>query len=214
MSALYHFPHCPYCIRVRLALGFLDIPYVSKAVAYDDSDTPTRLIGKKMLPIWEDEDGAMPESLDIIQKLDEEGLLGTEDFLASPERKDMDATIAALGGVIHNLTWPVWVYTKEFDGNARNYVMKKKEEKHGPFKLLVQRKEEFLKELAPLLHKVEAELIPYYQSSELSIKDILIAAHLWGLYLVPEFQFSEKLHSYLQKIKKQTMFNYMDELWL
>lgn len=214
MGALYHFPHCPYCIRVRLALGVLDIPYVSKVISYDDAETPTRLIGKKMLPIWEEDGKAMGESLDIILKLDEEDVLGIKEFYNSKEHKDLDKVISELGGVIHNLTWPVWIYTKEFDEKARNYVLKKKEEKHGPFKLLVQRKEEFLKELEPLLVKVEKELIPYYQSSSLTIKDIMIAAHLWGLYLVPEFQFSENLHRYLQKIKKQALFSYMDELWL
>ncbi len=214
MSALYHFPHCPYCIRVRLALGLLDIPFVSKVIDYEDAETPTRLIGKKMLPIWEDQDGAMGESLDIILKLDVDNTLGIKEFYDLKDRKDLEAKISDLGGVIHNLTWPVWVYTKEFSPSAREYVMKKKQEKHGPFKLLVQRKEEFLKELHPLLHKVEIELMPFYQSSNVTIKDIMIAAHLWGLYLVPEFQFSEKLHAYLQKIKQQSMFNYMDELWL
>lgn len=214
MSALYHFPHCPYCIRVRLALGFLDIPYVSKVIDYDDEETPTRLIGKKMLPIWEDQGEALPESLDIILKLDEDNQLGIHDFYESEDRKKLEATISELGAIIHNLTWPVWIYTKEFSPSAREYVLKKKEEKHGPFKHLIARKEEFFKALEPLLRKLEVELIPYYQSSDLSIKDIMLAAHLWGLYVVPEFQFSDKLHTYLQKIKKQTMFNYMDELWL
>ncbi len=215
MSALYHFPHCPFCIRVRMSLGFLDIPYVSKVIDYDDVETPTSLIGKKMLPIWEDQDGAINESLDIILKLDAENSLATKDFYESGTvRKELEDFISALGGPIHNLTWPIWIYTKEFSPTARDYVLKKKEEKKGPFKNLIERKEEFLKELAPLLQKIEVELIPFYQSSHVTIKDILIASHLWGLYVVPEFQFSDAIHAYLQKIKKQCLFNYTDELWL
>ncbi|MCB0348666.1 MAG: glutaredoxin 2 [Bdellovibrionales bacterium] len=214
MSALYHFPHCPYCIRVRLALGYLDIPYVSNVISYDDEATPTDLIGKKMLPIWEDSDGAMCESLDIILKLDSENQLATKDFYASADRKGFEDYLDQLGKPIHSLAWPVWIYTKEFSASARDYVLKKKEPKRGPFKNLVARKEDFLKDLAPLLHKLEQELIPFYQSSNLTIKDILLAAHLWGLYVVPEFQFSESIHKYLQKIKKQCLFNYTDELWL
>lgn len=215
MSALYHFPHCPFCIRVRMSLGFLDIPYVSRVVDYDDVDTPTSLTGKKMLPIWEDQDGAINESLDIILKLDTDNRLATREFYnSSTDRNDFESFILSLGGPIHNLTWPVWVYTKEFSPAARDYVLQKKQEKKGPFKNLIARREEFLKDLHPLLEKVENELIPFYQSSDITIKDILIASHLWGLYIVPEFQFSEVLHGYLQKIKKECLFNYTDELWL
>jgi glutaredoxin 2 len=38
----------------------------------DDVETPTALVGKKIAPIWVDQDGAMAESLDIIAKNDPE----------------------------------------------------------------------------------------------------------------------------------------------
>ena len=62
--------HCPFCVRVRLAAGLLGIKHNLQFMANDDIPTPTALIGKKIAPIWVDEDGPMMESLDIIEKID------------------------------------------------------------------------------------------------------------------------------------------------
>ena len=51
-----------------------------------DVETPTAMVGKKIAPIWKDEDGCMAESLDIIAKLDPTGSIkpasGRTDFKA------------------------------------------------------------------------------------------------------------------------------------
>ena len=57
-------------MRVRLAAGLLGIKHNLQFMANDDIPTPTALIGKKIAPIWVDEDGPMMESLDIIEKID------------------------------------------------------------------------------------------------------------------------------------------------
>lgn len=46
----------------------------------DDAETPKALVGKKIAPIWVDEDGAMAESLDIIAKNDPEVSCGWSDI--------------------------------------------------------------------------------------------------------------------------------------
>ena len=69
---LYHYVHCPFCVRVRMAAGFLNTSYESIVVPYDDEATPINLTGKKMLPIWvNDKRLAQNESLDIIKNLDQ-----------------------------------------------------------------------------------------------------------------------------------------------
>merc|ERR1712129_581008 len=49
-------------------------------------ETPTAMVGKKIAPIWKDDDGCMAESLDIIAKLDPTGSIkpasGRKDFKA------------------------------------------------------------------------------------------------------------------------------------
>ena len=48
---LYNYDHCPFCVRVRLALGFKNIKHNLIFMANDDVHTPTALIGKKIAPI-------------------------------------------------------------------------------------------------------------------------------------------------------------------
>ena len=68
MVELFHYIHCPFCVRVRLACGYLDIPFKSTVIPYSDEETPRSIAGKKMLPILKTEDAnIINESLDIIK---------------------------------------------------------------------------------------------------------------------------------------------------
>lgn len=85
---LYIYEHCPFCTRARLALGLKKVPYETVIVMEGDSETPTRLIGKKAVPILERPDGShMGESLDIVHFIDQ---LGTPMF-DGPVEEALDA---------------------------------------------------------------------------------------------------------------------------
>ena len=73
------------------------------------------------------------------------------------------------------------------------YIQEKKEKKRGPFKELVKIAPLLSKELNGYLEDVEILLSPFFGSDTFSIYDILLASHLWGVYVVPEFQFSETI---------------------
>ena len=51
IPTLYNYDHCPFCVRVRLALGFKNVKHNLIFLANDDVHTPTALIGKKIAPI-------------------------------------------------------------------------------------------------------------------------------------------------------------------
>lgn len=72
LPKLYAYDHCPFCVRVRLAFGLKNIKYSLVYLANDDIATPTSLVGKKVVPIFEmpSKNIIMPESLDIIAKID------------------------------------------------------------------------------------------------------------------------------------------------
>lgn len=53
LPRLYVYDHCPYCVRVRLALGLKNIKHELVFMSNDDVATPTRLVGKKIAPILE-----------------------------------------------------------------------------------------------------------------------------------------------------------------
>lgn len=212
MNKLYHYIHCPFCIRVRLSLGFLKISYESKVLAYNDEVTPVKLTGLKMLPIFESKNNTTQnESLDIIKTLDTENLIYKS---ITPEQiRNLTMILDNIGSEIHSLCMPYWIWTPEFDDESRSYFQKKKEVKRGPFKNIIQNKEKYLKSLNEKLLKIENELSQFYQGDTFSILDIMLASHLWGMYIFPEFQFSEKIHTYLQRVKKLCNFDYHEDYW-
>jgi len=206
MITLYHYLHCPFCVRVRLVLGFLEIPYKSVVLDYDDESTPVELCGKKMLPLIKNIDGStMNESLDIMSILDKDNRL-------SPN-KDISSFIKELGSNVHPLAMPYFIYTPEFNDKSRKYFQEKKEAYKGPFKQMYKNREQYLIGLNKSLNSLEQLLDPFYESDKITHEDILIASHLWGMYIVPEFQFSDIVHSYLQKVKHLCRFEYHKESW-
>ncbi|MBP9680873.1 MAG: glutaredoxin 2, partial [Bacteriovorax sp.] len=210
---LYHYVHCPFCIRVRMGLGLFNIPYESHVLPYNDEATPKALTGLKMLPIFVNEKGdAFNESLDILKAIDSNDLLSWS--LLDQRKEEIDFLLKKVGESVHSLCMPYWIWTPEFDESSRKYFQQKKEGKRGPFNKLIQNKWAYLSDLNAILEdEIEKNLSPFYKSSTLSILDIMIASHLWGMYIFPEFQFSPKVHEYLQTIKQATRFDYHADFW-
>lgn len=92
---LYVYDHCPFCVRVRLALGIKNVKFNTVFLANDDVQTPTALVGKKIAPIFEYSSGgikAMPESLDIIAKVDSDDRFGKVNFFKPlSKRADLES---------------------------------------------------------------------------------------------------------------------------
>ncbi len=209
---LYHYVHCPYCIRVRMGLGFLNTPYESIVLSYNDESTPVQLSGVKMLPFIEDNGKVQNESLDILKSLDVKNLLDWSKL--KDNEVQIDNLITKIAGPVHSLCMPYWIWTPEFDNESRQYFQSKKEQKRGPFKNLIKNKAQYLQSLNEILtNDIEKNLSPFYKSSTLTIVDIMIAAHLWGMYIFPEFQFSPKMHNYLQKVSELCHFDYHQDFW-
>lgn len=210
---LYHYVHCPFCVRVRLGLGYLGLPYESQVLPYDDESTPVKLTGVKMLPILEIDGSPKNESLDILELVDQKNKLHIKELKASPDLKNFETLLNKLGKNVHNLAMPYWMWTPEFNDDSRKYFQKKKEEKRGPFTELVKNQSVFMQEIQKDLRDLSQDLKPFYRSENITIKDIMIAAHIWGLYVVPEFQFDPGIHQYLQVVKEKCRFNYHEDFW-
>ena len=209
---LYHYVHCPFCVRVRMALGYLKIDYDSIVLAYDDEKTPLRMTGVKMLPIMEfSSTNIRNESLDIISILDKSNLLATNHTSTSID--EIETLLTKIGSNVHSLAMPYWIWTPEFDQKSREYFQTKKEKKRGPFKDLIPKQNEFIHKLNVICTELASNLRPFYKSEHITLFDIMIASHLWGMYIVPEFQFDQKIHSYLQVIKETCSFDYHGDFW-
>ncbi len=195
-----------------MALGYLNLQYESIVLPYDDEATPMRLTGKKILPAMDFGDKkAINESLDIIKRLDLHNQLHFSHYLKN--EANINQLLDKIGKDVHPLCMPYWIYTKEFNEESRKYFQSKKEEKRGPFNLLIQNKNAYLTNLESTLKDINLKLSPYFDSNELTIVDILIASHLWGMYIFPEFQFPTQIHDYLQRVKKDCSFEYHRDFW-
>lgn len=197
-----------------MAFNFLDMNFQSVVLPYDDEKTPIDLMGKKMLPIVEFDDGITSnESLDIIKKVDTKNLLKMD--LLTPAKLDtVNDFLSRIGSDVHSLCMPYWMWTPEFNQQSRTYFQTKKEVKRGPFNKLIQNKNQFLKSLNLTLEELENKLESFYESNEFSIIDIMIASHLWGMFIFPEFQFSKKVYDYLQRVKNECHFDYHQDFWI
>ena len=69
VPTLYVYDHCPYCVCARMIFGLKKTPFKLDFLMNDDVVTPTKMIGKKVLPIMEIDGKAMGESLDIVAKV-------------------------------------------------------------------------------------------------------------------------------------------------
>ena len=85
LPTVYVYDHCPFCVRVRLAFGLKGLKHEVRFLANDDIPTPTKLIGKKIAPIFTDEINGvkMGESLDIIEFVDNDPKYGTTGMFKS-----------------------------------------------------------------------------------------------------------------------------------
>lgn len=209
---LLHYVHCPFCVRVRMVLGFFGQDFKSEVIPYDEEELLVKLTGTKMLPIMEIEGAYFNESLDIISKLDPKSKLNTSTII---ERyaNELEPILNDLGSDVHSLAMPYWMWTPEFSNKSRKYFQAKKEVKRGPFKNLVHNRSQFINSLNNKLSQYSNLFKKDFSLEKVDLIDILLASHLWGLYIVPEYQFSAEVHSFLQSVGKQTNFEYHKDFW-
>lgn len=114
LPVVYVYDHCPFCVRVRLALGIKNVKHLVHFLANDDIPTPTKLVGKKIAPIFSipEDDFVMGESLDIIEKVDSDKSFGaTGQLLPATGRKDLKAWQKSVQTLLRTLQRPRYVAT-------------------------------------------------------------------------------------------------------
>jgi glutaredoxin 2 len=218
---LYVYDHCPFCVRVRIALGILDKKYKLVFMENDDVETPTAMVGKKIAPIWVDGDGPMGESLDIIDKVDTE-----KKIAPASGRTDLKAWQKSVQGLMRKLQRPryVMVPLPEFmkkagrDAFVNNHQMppyekaewkgnpdfplelkyEKYKEAHAETSALLPEANAKLLELESLIHSPEA----CTEGIGVSYDDIDLWARLRSLTIIKGIQIPPKVRAYLDHFEK------------
>eukprot|EP00669_Euglena_mutabilis_P006265 TRINITY_DN1945_c0_g1_i1.p2 TRINITY_DN1945_c0_g1~~TRINITY_DN1945_c0_g1_i1.p2 ORF type:complete len:368 (+),score=130.46 TRINITY_DN1945_c0_g1_i1:33-1106(+) len=206
--AIHLYDHCPYCIRVELFLGWNNIKYERVVYGYGDKEGPTKLIGKKQLPILTG-DGApypeglngLPESLDIINWVSKEFDLpiaaptGRKDY--ADWQKMAKNTIAGLMRP-RLLKAPFRDFAAPEDVEYTTAKWAKKgfnvEEALADTPQLLAKMEDYLKDLEPMIQG-DASLNP----GGLGMDDIFLLPDLRRLTVVKDLKWPAKVRHYVDK---------------
>ncbi|WP_261817922.1 glutaredoxin 2 [Vibrio gallicus] len=195
---LYIYEHCPFCARVAFVaqtLG-LDIEYV--VVDYADADTLINLIGQKMVPVLEKDDGSiMAESLDMIAYF-----LDTAN--SSQARLPSAATLAFQQQAfpwIQRIGYPRWsnLDLKEFQSDSSKMAWRAKKETQAlNFDHLLEQTKPIVEQVNSLLIDAQALIEPNSGVSTLPIVDqALYFSLLRGFFAEPSIEWPTELKQWL-----------------
>lgn len=206
----YHYPHCPFCQRVRLVLKAKGVEYENIVLSYADSETPEKLIGKKMLPIIDFGDGTvMGESLDLIKEL--------EKRFPEPElthqwiEPDLDwaSNIATRAPKFWDVVLPFVLDefdgAPEFDEAGAKYFQESKESKRG--KTFEQMQADapalYMQNLVIILAEIVERVEGGWVGQKFSLADCVLAADLSALRSVKGVDIPPQIIEYIEKVEDQ-----------
>lgn len=203
MLKLYVYDHCPYCAKARMIFGLKNIPFELRILLNDDEATPIKMIGKKMVPILQKEDGTfMPESMDIVHYIDEN--CGDKMLSASHDDK-ITQWLSGAREDISALSKPRWIKVglEEFKTQeAIDYFTHKKERYKGEFDDLIQDSPKYISSIEQRLKELDNILF----SSEQAVKDGLceddfhLFAALRSLSVAKGVNYPDKVKMYMTHI--------------
>jgi glutaredoxin 2 len=206
---LHCYDHCPYSIRVELALAFLGVPYTRALYGYGDVKGPTQLIGKKQLPVLEYMGKYTPESEDIIDLIEK----NTADSSIPPRtnRKDLERWLEDTREIRQNLCRPrkIKVPIKDWANNRDVEYARQKYEKMGfNYTHAEARSDDLIAEMNRLLETFNDNIL-YDENSvnELGFgwDDILVIPNLRTLTCVKGLKWPSKLRKYLENAFKDVI---------
>lgn len=197
---LFIYDHCPYCVRARMPFAMKNIPLELIELPNDDEETPISMIGKKVCPILEKEDGSYTaESMDIVTYLDQ--LDGKPIFAPSANRADLAAWIKDNSVLFRQLLYPRWVTSPlgEFPTqSARDYFQNKKEKDIGSFADALAKSAEYITQLEAELVKLSSMMHSSKSVNEqLSMDDIDIFGRLRSITLIKSLVIPSKIRAYI-----------------
>lgn len=211
---LYVYDHCPFCVKARMIFGLKKIPVEMITLLNDDETTPIQLIGKKMLPILQLEDGtAIGESLDIISFIDQ--LQGAR-VISEIDHPELETWLDTVQRYSNKLIAPITAetdYAEFATATAKSYYTKKKQAMLGDFTILKTQRSVLIAQLNEDFKKLAA-LIPNVESPEyaVSLSDLHLFPLLRALTLFTELNWPPAVAQYRDVLAKQTaipLLNYL-----
>lgn len=211
---LYVYDHCPYCVKARMIFGLKNIPFEMITLLNDDEETPISMIGQKMAPILEKDNGnCMPESMDIVHYVDENFDKPVLTGKTNPAIADWLRDVSAY---LNQLIIPRYAKAEfaEFcTPSARAYFTKKKEAAIGSFAQLLENTPALKARLEEDLQKLDALIqSPEACNGTLSVDDIHLFPSLRGMSIIKGVRYPAKVDAYRNTMSKRSGVNLLDAI--
>ncbi len=198
---LYHYDHCPYCVKARMIFGLKQVPVTLEALLNDDEATPIELIGVKQVPILETDHGHhMAESIDIIHYIN---AIDDAPVLHQLSNNTVIAWLANAREYTYRLAMPRWAQAplEEFaTPSARAYFTHKKEAMIGSFERQMEQSDAYISLANQHLQELDTLLASDHTVHDcgLSLDDMHVFAILRSLSIVKSITYPEKVEGYRQ----------------
>ena len=211
---LYIYDHCPFCVKARMIFGLKNLPIELIIMLNDDEETPTRLIGQKMAPILQKEDGScMPESLDIVRYVDK---LNGEPLLTGKTNPAINDWLRNVNSYVNKLLLPRVAeasFAEFATPEARAWFKHKKEANMGDFAELKQHADGLIKKITNDLRDLDKLIVkPNAVNGELSLDDINLFPLLRSLTLISGISWPSRVADYRDNMAKQTQVNLLSSV--
>ncbi|HEV2549448.1 MAG TPA: glutaredoxin 2 [Stellaceae bacterium] len=196
---LYMFEHCSLCFRVRMTAALKGMHLQEIVVLDDDTDTIVGLVGRRVIPVLELDDGRpMLESMAMVRHI--EGL--GKPVLTGAERPEIAAWEECATPKLAHLTQPRYplLGLREFAMVAAHdhYVMSKRKALGDLVELRAQTRT-FLKDLTPDLEALDRMIeSPRAVNGELSLDDVRVLPLLRSAAVVAGLRFPGHVRNYYE----------------
>ncbi|QKJ86748.1 glutaredoxin 2 [Paramixta manurensis] len=211
---LYIYDHCPFCVKARMIFGLKNLPVELVVLLNDDEETPKKLIGQKIAPILQKEDGScMPESMDIVRFIDKQD---GEPLITGKTNPAISDWLRQVNGYVNKLLLPriaEAAFAEFATPEARRYFKDKKEANVGSFAELKQHAPGLVKKISQDLRDLDKFIVkPNAVNGELSEDDIHLFPLLRSLTLVAGVEYPSRVAEYRDNMAKQTQVNLLSSI--
>lgn len=211
---LYIYEHCPFCMKARMIFGLKNIPVELVVLLNDDEATPTRMIGKKVVPILQKDDSRyMSESMDIVHYVDN---LDGKPLLTGARNPAIEEWLRRVNGYVNRLLLPRIAkapFAEFATPEARHYFIEKKQASIGSFDEQLAHSPGLIKNISDDLRALD-KLIqqPNAVNGELSEDDLHLFPLLRNLTLVAGVSYPSRVTDYRDNMAKQTQINLLSSI--
>lgn len=213
---LYVYDHCPYCVKARMIFALKQLPFELIMLLNDDEATPVSMVGKKVVPILQKDDGTfMPESMDIVHYVDK---LDNTPILTGPTTPQISVWLKTIAGYINRLLMPRYAQADlaEFaTAAARQYYIHKKEAVVGSFDVCLVESPDLIETVNTDLQALDKLIVAQEACNGLlSVDDIHLFAVLRGLSIVKGIKYPPRVEAYRQNMAQLSGVELFDRIAL